>query len=76
MSQERKQHSVEFTANVALAALKETETSAELAARYRLHPTQINQWKHQALENLNTVFEGDGDDTRGERAQSVVKLYR
>lgn len=36
MSQKRKQYSGEFKAKVALAALKETETTAELAARYRL----------------------------------------
>lgn len=57
MSQKQKQYSAKFKASVAPAALRETGTTAELAARYRLHSTQINQWKHQALENLNTLFE-------------------
>jgi len=59
-----------------LAALKEAETTAELAARYRLHPTQINQWKRQALDNLNTVFERGGGGAMGETAQSVDDLHR
>ena len=57
MSKKRKQYSAEFKAKVALAALRETETTAELAARYGLHPTQINQWKRQALDHLPGVFE-------------------
>jgi len=76
MSQKRKQYSAEFKAKVALAALKEAETTAELAARYQLHPTQINQWKRQALDNLNTVFERGGGGVGGETAQSLDDLHR
>lgn len=76
MSQKRKQYSAGFKAKVALAALKETETTAELAVRYRLHPTQINQWKRQALDNMNTVFERGGGGARGETAEIVDDLHR
>ena len=73
MSQKRKQYSAEFKAKVALAALQETETTAALAARYRLHPTQINQWKRQALANMGRVFERDG---KGGSTEAVDDLHR
>jgi transposase len=75
MSQKRKQYSAEFKARVALAALKETETTAELAARYQLHPTQVNQWKRQALENLRNVFER-GNGGKGEFTETIDDLHR
>ena len=57
MSRHRQQHKPEFKAKVALDALRETATVSELATRYGVHPTQINRWKRQALENLAGVFE-------------------
>lgn len=40
MSKQRKQHSAEFQAKIALEALKELKTVPELAREYTLHPTQ------------------------------------
>jgi transposase-like protein len=42
-------HSPEFKAKVALAALREDKTLAELSQQYALHPTQITKWKRQLL---------------------------
>ena len=64
MGQKRKTHSKEFKARVALEAVKGAQSLGELAARYKVHPTQITQWKRQLLENAPLVFErgrnGDG----------------
>ena len=41
----KKQHPPSFKAKVALEALKEIKTSAELASEFQVHPTQIRSWK-------------------------------
>ncbi len=45
MSNERRKHSPTFKAKVALAAVKGEETVAQLAARYEVHPGQIQPWE-------------------------------
>jgi transposase-like protein len=56
MSVKRKQHSAEFKAKVALEAAKGQRTVSELATQYKIHPSQITQWKKQLLDNASTVF--------------------
>jgi len=74
MSQKRKQYSADFKAKVALEALREDMTVAQLAQKHGLHPSLINQWKRQLLEHAGDVF------SRGERkddtANTIAELYR
>ena len=52
----RRSHGPAFKAKVALAALREDKTMAELCKEFELHPTQINDWKRQLLERAADVF--------------------
>lgn len=45
---------------MALAALKGDKTVAELAEQFELHPNQIIQFRHHAVENMAYLFVKDG----------------
>jgi transposase-like protein len=46
----RKQHSAEFKARVAMAALSGEKTLAELSAEFGVHPTMISNWKQELVK--------------------------
>jgi len=64
MARKRRSFSAAFKAKVALEAIREQRTIAELAQRHKLHATQINLWKKQLLEGAERIFEGSGDTAK------------
>lgn len=56
----RRTHSAEFKARVALAALREDRTMAELCQEFDLHVNQIADWKRQLIERAADAFDGAG----------------
>lgn len=56
MRRPRRNHSPEFKAKVALAALRGDKTLAELAEQFDLFPIQISEWKNQLAESAGLVF--------------------
>ena len=53
----RKKYSPDFKAKVALEAIKEEETIAQIASKYGIHPNQVSEWKSQVKEGLSLIFE-------------------
>ncbi len=53
-----KRYTAEFKAKVALVAIREELTTAELAKKYGIHPTMITGWKKAAIENMAAAFDG------------------
>ncbi len=78
MSTQRKQYSAQFKARVALEALKEQSTLAELASRFEVHPTLIGQWKKQLREQLPRIFADRRQQEQRERADEELQaqLYQ
>ena len=75
MPQHRTRHSAEFKAKVAMAALSESKTLAELASEYKLHATQITRWKQELIENATDLF-GKGKKKEVNHEAEVAELYR
>jgi len=52
----RKSYNAAFRAKVALEAVKEEKTLAELSSLYGVHANQISRWKKQLLASLPDLF--------------------
>ena len=68
---------VAFKAKVAIEALKERSTLAELAEKFELHPNQISQWKQEFIAGSEQVFEtGKGKTDSGPDAATASEAER
>jgi transposase len=57
MKRQRRKHTPEFKAKVALEAIKGIKTLSEIAKEYEVHPVMVSAWKKDMLEHLPEVFE-------------------
>ena len=59
MKKARKKHSPEFKAKVALAAVREQETVAEISRKHKVHANVVYKWKRQLFE-VDPIFQTRG----------------
>ncbi|WP_413848426.1 IS3 family transposase [Tateyamaria sp.] len=75
MMSKRKNYSPDFKAKVALEAIREEMTLAELSKKYGVHPNMISTWKRAAIANMASAFErGKSDAARSSEAE-IEKLH-
>ncbi len=72
----RRVHSPVFKAKVALEAIKETKTIAELAGMYSVHATQITKWKRKAVEGLGEIFSDQKQQRKKDNDELIQELYQ
>jgi len=65
MKKPRRKFSSAFKARVAIEALKERESLAELSKRFEVHPNMISKWKQEFLEKSSGVFDQKSDKEPG-----------
>ncbi len=76
MGRQRRSHSAEFKAKVALEAIRGQQSVNELAGGFGVHPQQVMAWKKQALEDLAQLFVDRRSGEGKERRELEEQLYR
>jgi len=67
MKTKRRKFTAAFKAKVAIAALKERETMAELSERFEVHPNMISKWKQEFISRSTEIFETKAPDKSYEK---------
>jgi transposase-like protein len=78
MTNVRKKHGIDFKAKVALAAVREDGTVAELSSRYGVHASQIHAWKKTVVDGVGSLFaktKGGASDGATADDARLAKLY-
>jgi len=72
----RKQHNSGFKAQVALEAIRNQRTIAEIASENGVHPSQVNKWKKQVLDGVPTIFSDNHNKGKQEGEKLQAELYQ
>jgi len=75
MKRKRQKHTAAFKAKVAIEAIREHMTIAEIARQYKLNPNLVHKWKAEAIERMAVVFENgraNADEALGAERESEL----
>ena len=72
----RKRYDNRFKAEVAIEAIKNQRTVAQIASEYGVHPNQVSQWKKQVLDQLPDLFTNRRSKSTTDSDPLVDELYR
>jgi transposase-like protein len=73
MKTSRRKFSGAFKAQVAIEALKERDSLAELSKKFEVHPNMISKWKQEFLERAAEIFETKSPDKQAQ--VDIDRLY-
>ena len=78
MGQKRRTFSAMQKSKIALDAIKERLTAAEIAKKYSIHPNQVSKWKNTVLTGMEDLFidKRKSDIQKQEQTELADKLYR
>ena len=70
-----KEYSAEFKTKVVLELLKEEQTQAEIASKYKIPPSTIPGWIKHFLGNAKDVFKGKQLEKNHKEYRSYSIIY-
>ena len=76
MKQMRKSFDGTLKAKVALEAIKGEKTLSQIASQYKIHVSQIRQWKQRVLEELPGLFSRKREKNQAKTEELTAELYR
>lgn len=76
MKNNRTQYSGEFKAKVALEAIAQKRTLAEIASTYSVHTTQIIKWKKDLQNNIGEIFSDKRKKVDDSKDKLIDNLYK
>jgi transposase-like protein len=71
----RRKFSADFKAKVALEAIKNQKTLAELSHQYEVNAVTISKWKTEFLKNMAVIFENGREGNAIIDSPDIDKLY-
>ena len=75
MSSKRRNFSKAEKAKIALEAIRGELTLSQIASKYKVHTTQIHNWKKQALAQLPEAFSGKAKQVQSDHESELASLY-
>jgi putative transposase len=71
----QKRHPAAFKPKVALEAVKQTRSLADLSRTFQVHPVRISQWKKQLLDGVESLFSDGRRRKHDESLAPQAQLY-
>ena len=75
MVKKRQQYAANFKAKVALEAIREEGTLAQLSSKYHVNANLISKWKGQALTGMSSLFGNAPDIAASSEAHRIKELH-
>ena len=72
----RRKYSAKFKSRVALEAIREQKTLAELSKEYEVSVNQISLWKQETIRNMDMLFGGGRSRREIREKDSQIKDLR
>ncbi len=76
MANQRKRFNQKTKTKVAIEAIKEQKTTAEISSEYKVHATQITRWKKQAIEIIPQAFSRKHKRSEAAQQELIDDLYK
>lgn len=73
--QSRRKFSADFKAKVALEAIKNQKTLAELSQQFEVNSVTISKWKSEFLGKMAVIFENGHEKKSNQESPDLDQLY-